>query len=173
MQQVYLATGRPGAGKTSLIRQALSELKVEAGGFYTREIREGGTRTGFKLVTLDGQEAVLAYAGMDSPHRVGKYGVDVASLETVGVPALSIAAAGDRLVVVDEIGKMELFSDKFRRAVAEIIDKGKRVLGTIMQSSHPWADALKQRPQVKLVTLTGENRRAVREDLHRWLKEGQ
>ena len=54
---VYLLTGRPGTGKTSLIKEAVAELKGQAGGFYTEEIRTGGIRQGFRIVTLGGQEA--------------------------------------------------------------------------------------------------------------------
>ncbi|MFQ5997563.1 MAG: NTPase, partial [Dehalococcoidales bacterium] len=157
MKPVYLLTGRPGTGKTSLIKQVVAGLKGKAGGFYTEEIRGRGTRLGFKLVTLDGQEAVLAHVNIPSRYRVSKYGVDVDSLERVGVSALRQAAKQCDLVVVDEIGKMELFSANFREAVLEIIDRGKRVLGTIMLNPNPWADTIKRHPQVNLVEVTRNN----------------
>lgn len=169
MKPVYLLTGRPGTGKTSLIKQAVAELGVSAGGFYTEEIRDKGTRLGFKLVTLDGEEVVLAHVSIHSPYRVGKYGVDVEGLERVGVAALRRAAAGAQLVIVDEIGKMELFSAAFRESILAIISSGKRVLGTIMLAPNPWADAIKRLPQVKLVELTKTNREQARDDLRGWL----
>ena len=170
MQRVYLLTGRPGTGKTSLIRQAVAELEGRAGGFYTEEIRSQGTRLGFKLVTLDGQEAILAHVGIHSRYRVSKYGVDIDSLDRVGVSSLHKAAEQCDLVVVDEIGKMELFSAKFREAVSQIISSGKRVLGTIMLVSNPWADAIKCQPQVNLVEVTRANYHRVLDDLRHWLK---
>jgi len=169
MKPVYLLTGRPGTGKTSLIKQAVAELGVSAGGFYTEEIRDKGTRLGFKLVTLDGEEVVLAHVSIHSPYRVSKYGVDVEGLERVGVAALRRAAAGAQLVIVDEIGKMELFSAAFRESILAVISSGKRVLGTIMLAPNPWADAIKRLPQVKLVELTKTNREQVRDDLRGWL----
>jgi nucleoside-triphosphatase len=172
MKPVYLLTGRPGTGKTSLIKQAVAELEGEAGGFYTEEIRSQGTRLGFKLVTLDGQEAVLAHVDIHSRYQVSKYGVDVDALNRVGVSALRQAAKQADLVVVDEIGKMELFSASFREAVLEIIGSGKRVLGTIMLVPNPWADAIKRLPQVNLVEVTRTNYYRVRDDLKHWLKEG-
>ena len=171
MQRVYLLTGKPGTGKTSLIKQVMAELKVSAGGFYTEEIRSQSTRLGFKLVTLDGQQAILAHVDIRSSHRVSKYGVDIESLERVGVSALNQAAERCELVVIDEIGKMELFSAKFRESVSQIIESGEKVLGTIMLNSHPWADDIKRLPQVKLVTLTRDNRRQVLEDIRNWLTE--
>ena len=169
MQRVYLLTGRPGTGKTSLIKQAVAEFEGRAGGFYTEEIRSRGTRLGFKLVTLDGNEAILSHIDFDKRFRVGKYGVDVRSLEQVGVSALRRAAQDDDLIVVDEIGKMELLSADFGDAVLKIIGGGKRVLGTIMLNSNPQADAIKRQPQINLVEVTRANRNQVLEDLRSWL----
>ena len=171
MKPVYLLTGRPGTGKTSLIKQAVAELKGKAGGFYTEEIRDRGARLGFKLITLDGQEAILAHVNFPSRYRVSKYGVDVDSLDRVGVSALRQAARQCDLVVVDEIGKMELFSANFREAVLEIIGSGKRVLGTIMLVSNPWADAIKRQPQVNLVEVTRTNYYRILDDLRHWLEK--
>ncbi len=123
MKQVYLLTGRPGTGKTSLIKQVVAQMKGKAGGFYTEEIRSQGVREGFRLVTLDGEQAILAHVNIHSPYRVSKYGVDVEALERVGVPALQRAAQQCDLVVIDEIGKMELFSPRFREAVSQVIDE--------------------------------------------------
>ncbi len=57
MTRKVLLTGRPGCGKTTLIKRVVNELAVPAGGFYTEEIRERGERVGFKIITLDGQES--------------------------------------------------------------------------------------------------------------------
>ena len=169
MKQVYLLTGKPGTGKTSLIKQAIAGMKGKAGGFYTEEIRSQGVRQGFRLVTLDGDAAILAHVGIRSQCRVSKYGVDIDSLDRVGVSALYQAAQHCDLVVVDEIGKMELFSASFREAVLQIIDSGKKVLGTIMLGPNPWADAIKLKPQVNLVEVTTANRLQVLEKLLDWL----
>jgi len=93
MKRVYLLTGRPGTGKTRLIKEAIAGVGNKAGGFYTEEIRSsGGVRLGFRLVTLDGQSAILAHVNIQSRYRVGKYGVDIESLDRVGIPALQRAA---------------------------------------------------------------------------------
>jgi nucleoside-triphosphatase len=170
MKQVYLLTGRPGSGKTSLIKQAIAGMKGKAGGSYTEEIRSQGVRQGFRLVTLDGDTAILAHISVHSPYRVSKYGVDIDTLDNVGVSALYKAARERDLVVVDEIGKMELFSVSFREAVSQIIDSGKKVLGTIMLVPNPWADAIKLKPQVNLVEVTRANHPKILEELRRWLE---
>jgi len=171
MKPVYLLTGQPGTGKTSLIKQAASGMKGKAGGFYTEEIRSQGVRQGFRLVTLEGQSTVLSHINFQSPHRVGKYGVDVESLDRVGVAALDKAMRECDLVVIDEIGKMELLSARFREAVSNILNSGKRLLGTIMLNPHPYADAIKRQPQVNLITLTRTNQQPVLEELRDWLRD--
>jgi len=142
-----------------------------AGGFYTEEIRAGGVRQGFRLATLEGETAVMAHVGFPGPFRVGKYGVDVAALDKVGVKALRKALEERRLVVVDEIGKMELFSTAFREAVAQVLERG-RVLGTIMLAPHPVADRIKALPQVQVLLLTRSNFQARLQEVRAWLEPG-
>jgi len=169
MKPVYLLTGQPGTGKTSLIKQAIAGVKGRVCGFYTEEIRSQGVRQGFRLVTLDGQTAILAHVNFKSPYRVSKYGVDIDSLDKVGVSALTRAAQECDLVVVDEIGKMELFSVRFRETAQSIINSGRRLLGTIMLSPNPYADAIKRQPQVNLITVTRANHQEVLKELRDWL----
>jgi nucleoside-triphosphatase len=173
MKRVYLLTGTPGTGKTSLVKQVVAGMKGKAGGFYTEEIRTKGARQGFRLVTLDGEDAILAHVDTHSQYRVGKYGVAIDSMERVGVPALHKALQQCDLVVVDEIGKMELFSASFRTAVSQIIDSGKRMLGTITLNPHPWADTIKQHPQVNLITVTRANYQQVLAELTQWVETAE
>ena len=118
-----LLAGRPGCGKTTLIKQVVNKLPRGAGGFYTEEIRDGGTRAGFKIVTLDGEEAVFAHVDFKTPHHVGKYGLDLSALERIGVGAVRQAIQARRLVVIDEIGPMEIRSPIFREAVNEALQQ--------------------------------------------------
>lgn len=157
-----LLTGRPGCGKTTLIRRVIASLGVEAGGFYTREVRgPDGRRRGFEIVTLAGATATLSSVDVSGPHRVGRYGVDLANVDRVAVPALRQARERGQLVVVDEIGKMELLSAAFRGEVLRALDEGRLVLGTILLGSHPFADAVRARPDVRVIEVTETNRAKV------------
>jgi nucleoside-triphosphatase len=93
--------------------------------------------------------------------RVSKYGVHLADLEDIGVAAIREAMAKKDYVVIDEIGKMELFSQAFKDAVWEAVHSDKPVLGTITQASHPWANRVKALPQVTVIEVTEANRNQI------------
>lgn len=153
-----LLTGEPGIGKTTVVRKVLENYGLPAGGFYTGEIREGGRRVGFEIATLDGDRSVLAHRDFAGRCRVGRYGVDVGELDRVGVASIEEAVGRGGLVVVDEVGRMELFSKRFATAVLKALDSGKPFLGTIMKRRHPFADGLKVRDDVVLIEVTHDNR---------------
>lgn len=173
MGRAILLAGRPGVGKTTIIKRVVDMLGGQAGGFYTEEIRQGGRRLGFKIVTLDGEEGVLAHMDVKGPPRVSKYGVKVRDLEEVGVAALERAIEGRRYVVIDEIGKMELYSQGFRRAVIEALESEKVVLGTVMAGPHLWVNNLKSRPQVTVLTVTEGNREGMAQRIMDMLQIGR
>ncbi|MBT9166080.1 MAG: Nucleoside-triphosphatase THEP1 [Chloroflexi bacterium] len=170
MKRIYLLTGMPGTGKTTIIKEVLSGSEKSAGGFYTEEIRTQGMRQGFQIVTLDGETTTLAHIHIHSPYRVSKYGVDLSELERVGVPAIERAIRSHDIVVIDEIGKMELFSSAFRIAALEAIESGKLVLGTIMLKPHPWADKIKRHPAVELILVDRSNRQEILRQLLQWIR---
>ena len=105
---------------------------------------------------------------ISSRYRVSKYGVDIQNLDSVGVTAINQAIEKSDLIVIDEIGKMELFSPHFREAVLKAIDSGKKVLGTIMLSPHPFADDIKRHPKVKVIELTRANHDEVLREILDW-----
>jgi nucleoside-triphosphatase len=169
VKKVLLLTGQPGSGKTTLIKEVLARTKVKAGGFYTHEIRTGRIRQGFRIATLDGQEATLAHIDISSPHRVSKYKVDIGALDIVGISALRRALTESDLIVVDEIGKMELLSPRFREVVTQAMNSGKKILGTIMLNHHPFADEIRRHPRVEVLVLTRDNRTEVMNKVLDWI----
>jgi nucleoside-triphosphatase len=158
VKTAYLVTGAPGIGKTTLIRQVVSTMRMRAAGFYTEDLRTGGVREGFRIVTLEGDIALLASAGHPGPVLVSKYGVDIQELERVGVAALRRAMARGHIIVADEIGRMQLFSREFRHTVNEAVRAGHPMLGTIMAGRNPYADRIKAHRNVEVLTLTEDNR---------------
>jgi len=169
MKTAYLLSGEPGSGKTTIIKEVLNKANKSVGGFYTEEIRSHGVRQGFQIITLDGISSVLAHIDVRSPHRVSKYGVDTDSMDKVAVQALRQAIQSKDIIVIDEIGKMEMFSASFKDAVIEALESKKKVLGTIMLASHPWADKIKGRPEVEIIKVTRVSRDQVIKQVLDWL----
>ncbi|MCF6155539.1 MAG: NTPase [Candidatus Brocadia sp.] len=158
MKKHILLTGKPGIGKTSVVKKIIPLLGVDAGGFYTEEIRELDRRMGFRVVTLDGEDGVLAHVEFNSNYKVGKYRVDLVSFEKVAIPALERAMEQKSVVVIDEIGKMELFSMKFRELVSRILDSEKSLLCVIKENGDVFTEGIKKRKDVTIVMVNYENR---------------
>jgi nucleoside-triphosphatase len=172
MGKTLLLTGRPGIGKTTVVKAVAKGLGKTAGGFYTEEIRGPGGRKGFRLLTLDGSDTVMAHVdlrGQGRP-RVGRYGVDVEAIERLGVAALRRAMSEGRLVVIDEIGKMELFCGPFKDAVLQAVGGSHTVVATVMASPNPWVDSLKMMPQVEIWEVTVKNRDRLPDLVKRWIE---
>jgi nucleoside-triphosphatase len=157
-----LIRGRPGVGKTTVARcvvQLLREAGIPVAGFTTEEIREGARRVGFVVESVSGQRGVLAHVELPGPPRVGKYGVDLPTFERIAIPALAAPPRG--VVVIDELGTMELASAAFRDAVSALLDGNASIVATVHVFPHPFTDALKRRPGVQMREVTRENRDAL------------
>jgi nucleoside-triphosphatase len=161
-----LLTGPPGVGKTTLVKRVVVKVRdaIRCSGFITEEVRsEEGDRVGFDIVTLDGKRASLSRKGLQAGPRVGDYRVDIESIEEVAVPAMTEPWA--RLLVVDEIGLMELKSDRFKEAVLRLLEDDRPVLGTIRLQREPFCDMVKSQPGVEVIEVSYTNRDALVEML--------
>lgn len=155
---VLLLTGASGVGKTTLIRKVAESLQVKKiRGFLTEEIREGGRRVGFRLEAFDGQSAVLAHVDTRSPHRAGKYGVDVGALDRV-VESDLCTTEDLRIYLVDEIGPMECFSKRFVTRMTALLESGHLIVATIHRRAGGFVQQVKDRQDVELWEVTRENR---------------
>ena len=167
----YLLTGHPGVGKTTIIKKAIEKLKLPAGGFYTEEIRENDLRVGFAVATLSGLKGVLAHRNFKSRYKVGNYGVGVYTLNRIGVKEIQGCLLEKKIIVIDEIGKMELLSTQFQEAVEKALNADNPVLGTITLACHPFAQKVKARDDIKIFEVTKENREEVFKALIKELKK--
>jgi nucleoside-triphosphatase len=150
-----LLEGRPRVDKTTLARRALTLLHeagigMPVGGFTTAELRTSRRREGFVVEATCGAQGLLAHVDLPGPPRVGRYGVDLAAFERVALPALSDPGLGG-VVVVDELGKMELASAAFRAAVLELLGRDVAVVATVQLALHRFTDALKRRPDIQVI----------------------
>lgn len=180
----FLVTGPPGVGKSTLIMRVFESLKasnptLKVQGFYTREVRVAGERVGFEVVTLDGRTCPLASSNFSSQesHRwpnVGKYKVDVASFESLALPELQVREDTD-LFIIDEVGKMELYSSSFFPAVLKVLESNIPILASIPVPKFgrdiPAVARLKNHAGATLFTLSVSNRDAVREQMRSLLED--
>jgi nucleoside-triphosphatase len=153
-----LITGLPGVGKTTLIKK-LSEASesFHPVGFYTEEIREGARRKGFELISLEGKRGLLSHKEIRSPYKVGQYKVDLIGFEEF-LGSISFFSPSTRLIIIDEIGKMECLSLRFQEILKEILDSEKSVIATIALKGSGLIAEIKERNDVKLFEITKKNR---------------
>lgn len=152
-----LITGRPGVGKTTLIKEIAKKLGRKAAGFYTEETRRGGERVGFKIKTLDGKTGTLSSVDTDSPYRIGRYKVNLAEFENIALPVIERALATSKVVIIDEIGPMELFSQDFKDTVLKALDAPNQLIATIKQKGEKFVEKIKSRADVTIFTLQPDN----------------
>lgn len=162
-KHVLLLTGSPGIGKTTILLKIVDALKAKGysvGGMVSREVREGGTRVGFEILNLKtNQRGWLAHVNQKTGPQVGKYRVNLEDLNNVGVDAILKAVKDCDVVAIDEIGPMELFSEKFRQAVKEVVESGKLVIGVIhWRAKDKLIEMVKAREDAEIFTVTYENR---------------
>ena len=162
-------TGPPQSGKTTLIREATRRATMPAGGFYTEDVRKGGRRVGFDLITLDGERLPLARVGFPSCYRLRDYGVDLEVMEQVGVPAVQEALAAGKLAIIDEVGWMEMFSASFQKAVRQGIEAGSLILGSVTPRPHPLADWVRRHHNVRLVSVSRERHDELLQEILQWI----
>jgi len=155
-----LLTGPPRCGKSTVIEKVVKEIHKSVTGFFTREIREKGRRVGFSIITLDGKGGVLAHEDSKSPARVGKYGLNLDELDRIAVPAM-IPSKPNEIVIIDEIGKMECFSPRFRETLIKTLDSANLVVGSIAQKGSPFIEKIRERKEVLLVTVSEKNRNSL------------
>lgn len=161
-----LITGRPGVGKTTLIRELAKQLTAHhPAGFYTKELRDvQGNREGFRLVTLCGRHLVLSHIHHPGPDRVSRYGVDVQGFEQL-LSELDLRHTPSRLIMIDEIGKMECLCRRFTEDVTALLDQPKILVAIIALKGGGFIGEVKDRPDCRLVLVTRENRDRLMNDL--------
>ncbi len=163
LKRILFITGRPGVGKTSVLLRVVRELKnrgKKIGGMVSREVREGGRRVGFEIISLqNGRKGWLAHINQPTGPRVSKYRVNLEDLDLIGVKSILEASEKADIIVIDEVGPMELFSRRFREAVTQALRSGKIIIGTIhFKARDPLIEDIKSREDAEVLEVTEGNR---------------
>ena len=152
-------TGAPSSGKTTVIKKVIARLGLQgisANGFYTEEERVADKRTGFLMKTLEGKSGYLAHQDIKSDFHIRRYGVSLLNIETIAVP--SITPVNMDVIILDEIGKMECFSEIFKQAAVAALDSPNIVVGTITFGGDDFIMGIKNREDIEIHEVTPENR---------------
>lgn len=159
-------TGEPGCGKTTVIQRISDLLEIQGtkpGGIISREIRVAGARVGFTLEDLMTHQAgSLAHIDLREGPRVGKYRVNLDDIQRVGVTAIRRAVTEADVVIIDELGPMELHSTPFILAVEMALASPKPLVGTIHKhAAHHLVAAIKSNPAYRIIEVTSDNREEI------------
>ncbi len=153
-----LLTGPPRIGKTTVIKRIIEIIGInDTMGFWSEEIREHGKRVGFGIMTTLGESGILAHVSLKEGPRVSKYHVNVADINHIIVPVLRRAVRSNKIIIIDEIAKMELFSKEFADAVIECLNTG-NVIGTIQLRRDLFLEQIRGRPDCMIINVTHANR---------------
>jgi len=156
-------TGKPGIGKSTVVRKVLKSLRdehISAGGILTEELRKNKMRVGFIVEDIStGDRGILAHIEIKGKPKVGKYGVNIAELEHIGVKAIRNAIDNADVIIIDEIGPMELKSDAFVNAVEDSVKSGKCMIVTVhLRSNHALVRNIKKTFKMFEVTISNRDR---------------
>lgn len=155
-----LITGLPGCGKTTLIKKIVKIIHQPAHGFFTDEILQSGKRVGFAIETFGSpaRRGILSHTDKKSKFRVGQYGVDIEAFENIAIPEIRLGLQLNTIIVIDEIGKMELFSELFKVILLQIFESDISLIASIMYKPQPFCDKLKEIPGIDLIRMDRKNR---------------
>jgi nucleoside-triphosphatase len=169
-KRLLLLTGSPGVGKTTVLLRVVESLKAKGysvGGMLSREVRSDGVRVGFEVLDLsNGRRGWLAHVNQPSGPQVGKYRVNLEDLNSIGAEAIMEAVDKCDVIAIDEVGPMELFSEKFKEAVKRAVQCGKVVVGIVhWKARDRLIEEVKKREDTEVILVTSENRNKLHETI--------
>ena len=171
-------TGLPGVGKTDTLIKVVKHLEesgYSVGGMVTEAIVEDDERVGFDVINWKTKEKkIFAHINFDTGEKVGKYGVDLHALEEIGIPAIEESIVDEQIdiIIIDEIGKMEMLSEKFCKVVIDALDSDKPILVTLHKKSRsPLLQDIRRRDDIRILEVTPVNRNLLPYKIEKIMKD--
>ncbi|KAL7677872.1 hypothetical protein ACOME3_004106 [Neoechinorhynchus agilis] len=132
-KNIFLITGVPGCGKTTVVRKVVEHLEkigCSTLGMVSDEVRLNGRRIGFDLNCFNGttnQRYILSRVkehcdlnGNETHSRVSSY-IVYKNQVALAVRFMRNNMHESKLLIIDEIGKMELLCDEFFSFTQEVL----------------------------------------------------
>lgn len=167
----FFVTGSSGVGKTTLIKECVYPFKDYIEGFLTEEIRGESEREGFELKTLSGEKGILASKKIKGTAKLNKYGVDLDVLDRLGVESINKAVREKKIILIDEIGTMEMMSPLFCQIIADVLSGPLPVLGTIRLKAEPYTSQIQKMSETALYSLDRSNYPDIKTKVRAWLEK--
>lgn len=160
---ITLTTGKPNTGKSTAIHKIAHMLgKKRCAGLLASEIIDNNDRVGFSTQGIrSGQSIVLAHKNIDKKYAVEDFGVDIKALEEVATREFDIALSDDsvKFIIIDEIGRMQVMSERFRQYLNQIRKSDKQVVATICYEDEiDYIRDFKKGDDIRLIVLDQSNR---------------
>lgn len=171
MSAKILIIGPPKCGKSTLIEKLISYFKqkrIEIHGFITPEVRENQKRIGFDVRNIYSEtDYKLARKGnYDTKYNLGSYSVFIKEFEEMLDDFQKEEKSEEDLIIIDEIGKMELFSHKFQNLIKELFSSSFPIIATIgLNLKHDLKEELLKNPDMTLLRLNRNNQEKVFEKI--------
>ncbi|NLU45460.1 MAG: NTPase [Euryarchaeota archaeon] len=156
-------TGLPGSGKTYTLMRVIEMLRDgghTVGGMINEPVTDGRRKIGFTVRNiLTGESQSFADQETESKIMIGRIGVDLDRFEEVGIAAIRQACEECDIVVIDEIGKIEVESQLFVDTVKWALERNKPMILTLHKKSrNPLLQDIRRRDDVRILEVTPTNR---------------
>lgn len=154
-----LLTGKVKSGKTTLLAKLLENVSAKQG-MIALAVVEDNQRVEFSMQDSAGHTATLARTDRTTGIPVGRFFVDLHSLDIFIDPLFTFTP--DQLLYLDEIGHMQLHSQRFQQLVRTYLDAPNDYFGTVSSIyEHPLITEVTSHTDVLLCTVTPENRESL------------
>ena len=177
-------TGLPNVGKTATLAAICRKLERDdfiVGGMITRAYRpgDGTVREGFYVEDWrTGEKEVFASKKFNTKYKAetddGVYFVNLDPLDRIGVKAIqqSVDDEDVDIIIIDEVGKMEMHSEKFNEVVKTSLDCPKPVIMTLHKKSrNPLLQDLRRRDDVRILEVTPVNKNLLPYKIEKLMKD--
>ncbi len=156
-------TGLPNAGKTQALIKVIEMLEdgdKKVGGMITEPIMKSNRRVGFYVMDwISKKKDILAHVDHESKTVVGRYKVNIEVLENIGVKAIEDADENCDIIIIDEVGRMEVESERFVEVVKRVLEEDKPLILTLHKKSrNPLLQDIRRRDDVRILEVTPINR---------------